>query len=73
MVNCTKWEYKKRFFIDFMKNIETNLKLESGKTSLMYAAIYGHLETVKVLLENGVKTEKRDDNGELHIFFKKGI
>ena len=31
----------------------------------MYAASNAHLETVKVLLENGVKTEERDDSGIL--------
>ena len=31
----------------------------------MYAASNANLETVKVLLENGVKTEERDDSGIL--------
>ena len=31
----------------------------------MYAAEYGHLEVVKILLEHGANIEAKDNDGEL--------
>ena len=47
-----------------IKGLPPNLRNHKGDTLLMLAAYHGHVETVKVLLENQADPEIRNDNGQ---------
>ncbi|XP_065333887.1 ankyrin-3-like isoform X2 [Cloeon dipterum] len=52
-------------FILGLKCLNVNATMKSGKTALMIAAGRGHLELVKLLLENGADINIRNDYGSL--------
>ena len=44
------------------ENIDLEMRDAKGRTALTSAARYGHLETVKLLLENGLDANSKDNN-----------
>jgi ankyrin repeat protein len=42
---------------------DVNAKGDTGMTALMYAAMYGELETAKILIDRGADVQYRDEHG----------
>jgi ankyrin repeat protein len=57
------------------ENFDSDVNDSSGKTALMWAALYGHKDFVKSLINNGANLHLKDNNklNALHFAAKKGI
>ena len=61
MENLSMYQY----FCHFDNNLFSSYYFELGRTSLMFAAEFGHPEIVNKLLENAADIDTTDENGKL--------